>query len=521
MTTKSLCQQLTDICNLKLYERNPFQVLNLFAFAPKKALRRRREELETAHRLGEEAWNKEFEGCLVHETEIDSPSYELLEKAYGRLDDPLQRIVDEFFWFWPTQLSGEIEWKTPAPSVMEQLGDDWCLSKPDETPRHRGIALHNLAVLNHLRAIQKEQSLLETEEMENVGEGSVKAINEMWKTTFEIWKDVLNDEEVWSIVNERVVLVGDPRVTPAFISRLRDELPRALKKINAYFAVDCIAKMKTGFPGEADLFYDFRADLERHLNYMAMYFPTADDTKSRQDVLFSIITQRFEDRLRYWTVSAEKNEGYAVSRGLNFLADIRGYCKFAEEQLGQGHPLYLRMCNRGAEFANYCALLAGTGYEKWDEAIRLFKQAIPFAQSPSLKRTMIDNLGTAQDHYRQRQEQDVCWFCKAPSKPASALTFKMFGDIQTETQFLSQKYRTKWRTCSVAIPRCQRCATKTVDKNRLLQYPPIAQKLREGFREGERPSEKECNLHYIMTQKALLWKKSKSWNFNNSTGEKE
>ncbi|MBR6022990.1 MAG: hypothetical protein IK066_11310 [Kiritimatiellae bacterium] len=512
MTRKSLCQQLMDVCTPDICQQNPFQILQLLSFVSERTLRRRREELETAHGLGEKAWNAEFEGCLAHELDdyFIPPTYELLEQVFARLDDPRQRMVDEFFGFWPVRDDDRVLQGTVSANALEKLEPEWILIRPDETPRETAISKHNLAVISLFRTLSEEQNFCREEEECFSGDGSDEAMDEFWEDTFRAWEEVLHDEEVWKIFRERAMCFGDPRISTAFIQQIQEEMPWALKQINIHLAVRCI---QCPFSQDKDpSSHDFQVDLNRHLKYLKIFFPSVDDEESRKDAIWSLIIQRFDDRLHYWTMVAEKNPKYAISKGRSLLGETRGYRKFAEEYFGKEHPRYVRMCNKIAEFCNHCAIISCNHDGDWEAAVEVLQRALQIVQSPTLKNTMIDNLRAFQKDLNSWKERNICWFCKIHQMDvASSLTYKMYGDVQTETKFLSQEYRTTWHALSVIVPRCRFCAQKAIDEARLEQYPPIVEKLQAGFRKGAEPSAEECKLHYMMTQKALLWKESQSW----------
>lgn len=459
--------------------------------------------MEVAHGLGEKAWDIEFAGCLGHEYGF-RPQYATLGKVFERLENPQSRIIDEFFWFWPSDSSEEFG-KTTSSKDIKHIRGRWLIESSNGTPRMVAIAKHNLAIDAHLRGIFEEQKFLDAEETDDAGSDALEAMNEMWKASLNLWKEVLSDDEVWKVLEARISSSGDQRIPADFLEQFRDELPHALKRVNMHFAVNCIELMPTGLLSESKDYHNFRPDLNRHLQYMQHFFPVPDDVVNR--AIFGIINQRFENIVHYWTASAEKSPKYAIGRGLNFLGNVKGYQLFAEEHFGKGHPDVDRMCNRIAELCNHCAVLGVTHGGSWKDAITLLQRITPIVQSPSLRKTVQDNL----QGFQNNLQSNTCWFCHKQGDQEAVLKCKLYAHLQTETKFLSPQYRTTWRTVSIDVPRCRECAKRDVNQARLVQYPPIAQKLREGYLLGDKPTEEECKLHYMMTQKALLWKESSSW----------
>ena len=157
------------------------------------------------------------------------PTADEIREALQRLREPEYRLIDEFFWFWPNELSDG-----KAEAAMQALwqGDDRRaidLWRSQELAQDEGyVARHNLAVAYHLRVIDSENTLVEeaatAEQQRNIENG--------WQEALARWEKIATDEQLWGRVSERIRQLDDPRLTTGFGRRIRGSLPEALDKVN-------------------------------------------------------------------------------------------------------------------------------------------------------------------------------------------------------------------------------------------------------------------------------------------------
>ena len=91
-----------------------------------------------------------------------------------------------------------------------------------------GIASHNLAVFNHLMALQTEGP---------VTFGRPVVAPDFWKDAFNYWHAVVENSRFWDCFIQRIRHVNDPRVTPDLAEKIWASLPRSHSYINAANAV--------------------------------------------------------------------------------------------------------------------------------------------------------------------------------------------------------------------------------------------------------------------------------------------
>ena len=538
----SHCQNMTDICNATVYAMNPFHLLGLSPFSNSKSVRRRKEDLESAEAMGATGWKDEFKHLLGN-TQVPSP--EMVSAAFRRIEDPQQRIVDEFFWFWPIDerddeaLDALQEGKK---TVAEKL---WKKEEKSSDIRRAVIAKHNVAVYNHFYAIDCEWQFIENDMGEADSPDDHAKMCKYWDAALERWEDLADDEDFWDVVKERVAVINDKRLTTGFIRRMRDEFPVAFDRINGDLAVE-YAKL----PGK-------HAETERHLRYMNESHQGLDDVDATLDAIFDPIEREVDLLTRESIRVRNATPHSALSAARTLLQNTEGIRKMADEMLGKDHPKRRKIFDKIASECNFCQVAYGTKTKQWEECLKFIKEVIPLACDEELIGVLNDNLKIVTQNFEDYKRDNYCWFCqKHPADPKLAVEIKMYGDVQIQTQMFSSQYRATWRNITVAVPRCRCCEdakrkrdaeasdawrsyqaardrrsgwnkfwdvetdeTKRLkqkyteineknykiqrqEENRRDQFPLLVELKRLKFKEGEKPSDWECQQLYE-TQRLL------------------
>lgn len=158
------------------------------------------------------------------------PDLDGLRAAARVLQEPMQRLLDEFFWFWPLTY--------PEPGDDEALGrlrrsDTAAATAVWSEAAGRGdpAGWHNLAVYQHLLALEWEQT----------ADADRAALNQVWSDASDYWQHVQADDDLWKRVAARVTAMNDPQLPGTAAERLREALPELLARIHAENVVRCMA----------------------------------------------------------------------------------------------------------------------------------------------------------------------------------------------------------------------------------------------------------------------------------------
>lgn len=439
----SHCQNMTDVCNATVYSQNPFHLLGLSPFANSKAIRRRKEDLDSANAMGMSEWKNTFKHLLGY-TPIPSP--ELVATAFRRIEDPQQRIVDEFFWFWP--LDERSDEALEALHVGDKVAAEkiWKCEERSNDIRRAVMAMHNMAIYNHFYAIDAEWQFISCDMGGADSPNEHERMCDYWEDALIRWENLADDEDFWDVVKERVPVIGDGRLTTGFIRRMRDEFPVAFDRINGDLAVE-YAKLP-----------DKHAETERHLRYMNESHQGLDDVQATLDAIFDPVQREVDLLTREASRVRNATPHSALSAARTLLQNTDGIRKMADEMLGRDHPIRIKIFDKIAAECNFCQVAFGNKTKQWEDCVNFLKEVIPLACDEELLSVMKNNLKIVTQNFEDYKRDNYCWFCQQHlADPSLAIKIKMYGDVQIQTQMFSSQYRATWRNITVAVPRCKCC----------------------------------------------------------------
>lgn len=224
----SRISKLQEASTPSLYRRNAFRVLGLSLSVDTAGVREQQRELAMRKRLGLAAGDTNCGWMPMRQ----APSAGDREKAQERLSQPEWRIVDELFWFWPrwpgARPDDAIEFI--AGGLEADAEELWQAKQSDQ--RTTAVATHNLAVLNHLRALDMESVTKEDRPDHDTDQRLG-----YFRIALGFWARWLAGNGAWSFVRTRVRELDDPRLTTGEVRRLRKGLGTALLSINGQLAL--------------------------------------------------------------------------------------------------------------------------------------------------------------------------------------------------------------------------------------------------------------------------------------------
>lgn len=543
----SCCQNMTDTCNAMVYATNPFHLIGLSPFANSKSVRRRKEDLESAEAMGGAAWKDEFRHLLGN---VQVPSPEEVSAAFRRIEDPQQRIVDEFFWFWPLDDHEDKALDALQEGKKAIAVKIWEKEEMSGDIRRSAIARHNVAIYNHFYAIDGEWQFIKnnvpaissTVDCANLRRKMLK----YWNVALECWGDVADDEDFWDVVRERVSDIDDKRLTTGFVRRMRDEFPIAFDRINGDLVVE-YARLP-----------DRHAEVQRHLRYMNESHRGLDDVEATLDAIFDPIEREVELLIQEAGRVRKATPNRALSAARTLLQNSAGIRKMADEILGKDHHRRIKIFDKIASECNFCQVAYGNETKQWEECLGFIKEVIPLACGEDLIGVLNSNLNVVTKNFEDYKLRNYCWFCqKHPADPNFAIEIKMYGNVRIQAEVFSRQYRTTWNNALVVIPRCKHCGNAKVKRDekqaeswnayqaardrrggwdrfwdietsemkackqkydeicakngrinenenaRQEQFPLYAELKKEGFTVGDKPSDLECQTLYEKRQREL------------------
>ena len=178
------CRPLLDTCGPDIYSRNAFRLLGADVDETGRRIKRKEKELRAAIEVDDLA--DEYNDTL---RPTPLPTREDLSRAARELADAQQRFIHEFFWFWP------LEWGKSASdealnllktNQLKEAQKRWSQIAKQGGERSM-VATHNLAVLGHFLALNREQKLLASTDNGELTHEQSKKLNAYWDYAFNYW----------------------------------------------------------------------------------------------------------------------------------------------------------------------------------------------------------------------------------------------------------------------------------------------------------------------------------------------
>ena len=351
---------LFSISKSNLYQANAFRLTGLPVTATAREVRRAYQEFCLSKEL-KRSWAPDpFVPYLTN------PSDEDRETAFQQINHPEQRLLQEFFWFWFDTRSDKES--TVLNRDMDQYVREWRVRTGVNDPQ--GVADHNLAVFNHLMALQ-------TESVQLMGRSVVAP--DFWKEAFRHWRLLASNSRFWDGFIERIRAFNDPRVAPDLAERLWASLPEGILYINAELAVR--AAERGDFP---------EAARQRQLMY-GSGFDSRDADKALNRALAPLL-----DNLSVLCSQARSQVEASPRHGLEivqaFDASKSPLLKTLNCLVGANDPRRDAAHDEVATTIRGCLIDYVNSTRDWTAALPVFENCLALAQEAALRSTIAEDI---------------------------------------------------------------------------------------------------------------------------------
>jgi len=393
LSTLATCKPLLDVATPEMFRANAFRITGLPVDATMREITKHADKLKMMEELGE--------GKSVHTGAFalrNPPTVDQIREAIQRLKDPEQRIIDEFFWFWPKQ-SGQSA-SDPAIKALEGSDPDTALKiwKSLETSPSDGlVAIHNLAGLWQFLALEWEVYYAKATEFT---EDEMQETEWRWRGAFKRWELLAVDDLFWESVSARIKQLDDPRLTTGFARRMRATLPHALDKINAELAVRYAER------GRMDL-------AQVHVKFMGETNQGLDNVEKTAELVLTPATTRLKQQIQRAQQRATNNPADAVSAARELLDHARRALPLFELFFGKESDTRNELSDEVAALCNRLPIdyHNATGDDKG--CIDLLTATLSFATSIDLRRQIEKNIGILTGNFTFKQLEPVYVILKA------------------------------------------------------------------------------------------------------------
>ncbi len=317
------------------------------------------------------------------------PTTEQIRDALARMKEPEHRLVDEFFWYWPEKFGSSKE----DISIQALLAGD--AQKAIEVWGEREsegsfAAQHNLAIMFHMFAVDWTNHHVAYE----LDAGRDETIMSYWRDSFERWEALVDSDELWEVLKDRVRSLEDEALTTGFVRRMRRLLPQALDRVNAE------AALKFAEQGRMDW-------AKFHVDFMRQTNQGQDDVESTAELVLTPIRKRVDQQLKSAQTQSERkpDQGTQLASDLMIASTpLMGiYDLFHGDEAHQRNDLFDSVAETVANLL--VAHQKATGDNQ--TFVELLKQALQFASGMHIRERLMRNIAIGENNLAGEQLEPI------------------------------------------------------------------------------------------------------------------
>lgn len=367
---------MKDVVTPHLYRHNAFRVLGLLANVTAADLLKHQKRLQVMEKLGTGGGGGPT-GILPLRP---PPDVDALRRAGQRIQDPEMRLMDELFWFWavdaasPNDDAGILHLKNGEIAAAETLWKKHTKLKP-----HAAAAAHNIAVLNHLLALDAELDALAGGAAAQNGGRDAR-----WTAALTHWAACWGSDDLWARVTARVRELDDPRLTTGLVRRLRASLPSAMVRMLVKMAV---AAARAGRTEEA----------LRYLSYLRSTGLSQGLQQNLFDAELSTLTDSIVETCSGVAAAAKADPSKAHQVATTLLDNVAPRLSVLRAAVDSTHHFRQVAGDAVANAVLGAVRVYGREQGSWSDCLDLLGKALSFAESAQLRSVIEGDIRTVSD----------------------------------------------------------------------------------------------------------------------------
>ena len=367
---------MKDVVTPHLYRHNAFRVLGLLTSVTAADLLKHQKRLQVMEKLGTGGGGGPT-GILPLRP---PPDVDALRKAGQRIQDPEMRLMDELFWFWavdaasPNDDAGIVHLKNGEIAAAEALWTKHTKLKP-----HAAAAAHNIAVLNHVLALDAEL---------DASTGGTAAQNggrdARWTAALTHWAECWDSDDLWASLTARVRELDDPRLTTGLVRRLRASLPSAMVRMLVKMAVAAARAGRT-------------EDALRYLSYLRSTGLSQGLQQNLFDAELSALTDSIVDTCSGVAAAAKSDPVKAHQVATTLLDNVAPRLSVLRAAVDSTHHFRQVAGDAVANAVLGAVRVYGREQGSWSDCLDLLAKALSFAESAQLRSVIEGDVRTVSD----------------------------------------------------------------------------------------------------------------------------
>lgn len=363
----SECKPLLDAATKDLFRKNAFRITGLSVDATARERDRHANKLTQLVELKQDPHTQNAAFSMK-----PPPSLDEIREAIGNLKDSEKRLIDEFFWFWPSEFGTTTP--DPALEALASGNADAALNiwtENETNPSSGMVAMHNIALFWQLRALDLESDNADPE----ADRAQEQTVEKYWRNSLKRWKYLASDDHLWDKVAARVRQTADPRLTSGFVRRMRATLPLALAKINAELA---LAHAKNGRMPLAKM----------HVQLLREGNEGLANLEKAAELVLTPARNRLKEQIKRAQERAKSNPQDAASAARELLQQAQSALPLYDLFFGKDSDLRNDLFEEVASVCNrlQIAYYKATGDDR--TCLEILKLVLPFATSTDLRQSI-------------------------------------------------------------------------------------------------------------------------------------
>jgi len=356
---------LLNLSTPNLYQSNAFRITGLSVDSSLRDVSRATEKLEMMIKLGAV---QPSDGIFPLPEQLSVPA---VKSALQTLKDPEQRLLHEFFWFWPC--SGATKDDLAIQALKERKYQSAVNVWANSRGQGAGIAVHNLAVFYHLTVLDGVVGRSKSATSTTVQD------QESWASAYRYWKALSDRSDFWDSLTRRIRDINDPRLRIETAQRIWSSLPNAVLAINARLAIAAAEK------GDFE-----EAGKQRRLMCSSAF--GGEHAKKELTRGLSPLRDEIERLCENAETEARGNPKTAVAVVRRFLTDKAKFLQTFNYLLGVGDPICDAVHDRVAEAGRVCLVAYVNETSDWSTAQILFEECLALAEGKALRSKLEEDL---------------------------------------------------------------------------------------------------------------------------------